>query len=557
MAMRPPQGLPYVPIGGLDLPPTILKSHVFCVGATRSGKNLSLIDPLLQALLPHFRALVLDVKRSDYEIIRGILPASRISNLHPIDAGASAWDLEADLRAPLAIADAVYALIPDAANDGTSRFFDSSARNTTEAAIGVFVCKEVVARLQCLGRHWDLRDLLNAIDPQNLRALLRQTDRGRRAIRTTLENAATSVDREQDIIASIASHIERFSAVASALHRHNVAGRRFSINKWADGLSHETCVRIALDERYKNSLHPYVGWEISYALRRLLGRDTRKHEIDTVIFLNEVQSVVQYLGPIAEFLTTASEKGCAVIAATQSFSALNEAATNPRAAQVFLDNSGTQVFYRTDSREVAEAASKLFGQQEVARWQPTYSLQDTEGSSRTVADTEGSSFGESHGEGGRQGQRGASFSRSVSHSPSRSRSSGESTVVARQFLDLAPPDVFLNMRQFSFERGVDCAVRSMGNKWAVTISPEWLANRTPVRVPLEENSLDPYELFIDPWSKDEENAFLGDGPSGIFDHIARPDSPADAASPTAAAGGGIPFAFGAPARRELVPNRRK
>jgi hypothetical protein len=546
MAMRPPRNLPYVPIGGIDLPPRVLKSHIFCTGATGSGKNLAFMDPLLQALLPHYRALVLDVKRADIEILRGVLPASRIANLHPIDADASAWDLQEDLKSPLAVADAVYSLIPDAARDGTSRFFDASARNTTEAAIGVFVCKEVVQRLQRLNRHWGLRDLLNAFEPENLRALLSQTDRGRRAIRTTLDNAATSVDREQDIIASVVSHIDQFAAVAAALHVHNRAGRRFSINKWAERLSHESCVRIALDERFKHSLHPYVGWEIAYALRRLLGRDVRAHEIDTVIFLNEVQSVVKYLGPIGEFLATAREKGCAVIAATQSFSVLNQAAGDPNAARVFLDNSGTQVFFRTDSPEVAETATKLFGQQEIVRSQPSFSDQDTRGTSRSISDSETETIGKERGQGS------TSFARGVTNSPSRSVSRGESAVFVRQFQDLAPPHVFLNMREFSFSRGADCAVRSLGSKWAVTISPEWLANRTPPRVARNAGSLDPYALLLDPWTKEEEAVFLGDGPSGIFDHIGSPQTESDTPPPR----GGAPFDFGSAPTTKLTPTRR-
>ena len=525
MALRPPEPLPYAPIGGVDLPPEILASGVFCTGATGSGKNLAFMDLLYRGLLPHYNSIVLDAKCTEIEILRGVLPERRIANLHPIDAEGYAWDLQRDLRSPLAIADAVYALIPDNTRDSAGRFFDSSARGTAEAALGVFAFEEVVRRLASLGRHWDLRDLLCAITPENIRAILIQTDRGQRAIATVLENAATSVDREQDIITSICSHIDRFAVVAAALHQHNLAARRFSINDWAAKKTPQTCLRIALDEQYEHALHPYVAWEIGYALRRLLGRSTRTHIVDTVIFLNEVQAVVKYLGPLGHFLTKAREKGCAVIATTQNFVTLNDAADNSRASQIFLDNCGTQVFFRTDSSEVAEAASRLAGKQEYLRWQPTSGVQETDGYSFNVGRTRTESAGRGRGEGS------LSYADAYSRTPSHTRGTNTGSTLVRQTQELLPPYVFLNLHPFSRTRGVECFVRCRNHLWLATMTPEWLAARTPKRVVREEASLDESSLHLSPWTQAEEDAFLGTEATGLFDHIGTETPASDESSP--------------------------
>lgn len=507
-----PDNVPYLPLGGYDFP--VPQANIAIFGASRSGKNIAVLNPLYNALLPHYYGLVLDGKQNEIELLRDILPESRIANLHPFDADAMAWAVSSDLRAPDAIADAVYTLVPEDERSGPGRFFDSTARNTTGAALGVLTCEAVIKQLNKLGRPWDFRDLLCAFTPDRIRTFLGQTPEGRRAVRTALDNDSKFVDREKDVISTTVSHIDKFKIVFMALHHHSQGRRLFSLNDWAERRTRETCVRFALDEARSHTLHPYVAWQLAYALRRIQARRARADSPNTVIFLNEVQNVVKSLGSISNFLTTALEKGAMTVAASQHFSAINKAANDPNAAQEFLDNASIQVFLRTDAPDVANHASRLFGETEIARVLPSFSSQ------AGLATNRGENRGLSDGR-SREGWN-VQTNEGVSEGSSPSIGGTRSLAVQVHRQPTLPYETFLNMQGFSFARGADVAVRMFDKKWATTIHPRWLAERSPVPREIRNRPLDEDLLRFTDWSPEEENAFLGTETQNPFAHIRRP-----------------------------------
>ena len=529
---RPPRGRPFAPIGGVDFPDTILASHLFATGSTGVGKTEALMRLLEAALVPYFRTLHLDTKQTELSVLRSILPKQRIANLHPFDDDGLAWDIAADLDSPQAISDFVYSLIPENDAGGNARFFDSSSRSISDAQLDVFrfLTRSACERLLALGRSWDLRDLICSVSRENLRPLLEQTDRGRRVIRNQLDNSGTSVDREQDLIASLGSHLDRFIPIAGALHHHNRKGRRFSINAWVAGLTPEICLRLALDDQYEHSLHPLVGLMLRYIIRRLFGRRVDLYRPEFFLFFDEVQALAKHVADLPHFMATARTKGCAVIATTQNFVTLRRSSGDPEAHQAFLDNAGVQVFFRTDSREVAEAASRLCGQQEYLRMQP--SLGDNEGEGLAI--TQGDTFTKTSTRGfidhhnwpdTFEGSIASSWQNS--HTPSRQRGRQSGIVITRQTQDLLPAHVFLNLERFSRERGVECFVRIANHKWLARLEPEWIAARSPRRVKIDSYPLDPDATEFHPWTDEEREAFLGTGGAsggGFFDHIGRGSS---------------------------------
>src|SRR5262245_66601618 len=91
--------------GGVYLPLSEATSHFMCLGATGSGKSLTM-RLLMQRVLPSIgagsdsRALVYDAKQDALPLLHAICPHARIRTTNSFDPRGVAWDLAADIREP-------------------------------------------------------------------------------------------------------------------------------------------------------------------------------------------------------------------------------------------------------------------------------------------------------------------------------------------------------------------------------------------------------------------------------------------------------------------------
>jgi hypothetical protein len=501
--LDPPLYAASIPIGGIDFPAdTVLPGNITLWGSPYSGKSL-LLAMMMRALLPFHRGLVFDEKADLLPTLRGILPEERIANLHVLDGTALAWDIAHDLRSEFAWSDFAHALIPDSPSTpgSNARFFDSNARQVIEA-----VGAGLNARMP---GDYGLCDLICASSPENIYDVLRHTERGQRVIANLLTSKATAVDRPQDLIATISSHVDQYIPIAMAMEHHRKAGRTFSLNDWVAKRTRETCVRVAHDARYEPSLNPWVGLMMRYVSRRLRGRPGTIPTPDFVFFLDEAHSLASDWQELPKFMALSRSKGVSSIVATQSLAVLRLGLRDQDAATAVLDNSRTQIFLRSDSPETARIAAELAGKQTFLRAQESWGESESDGYAENSGGGRSSSFETS------------SSSVHWSSGPNWTRAYNGSTTLVAQTEDLMPQWATLSLPQASPERGLSCFCRVANLLFAPTIHPEWIRRRLPKPAATSEPELDLEHVRFRRWSDEEAARFLPHSTGGFFDEIKR------------------------------------
>ena len=513
---RPPVGFPFVPIGGVDFPAhVVLPGNITFWGSPFSGKSL-LMSMLMKALLPFFHGFVFDEKQDLLALLHGILPADRIANLHPFDANGLAWDLKRDLASPLARQAFANALIPEGlgGNAGNSRFWDSNARDIVEAV------EEGLAKLDIL----DLYNLICALSPDHIYDVLRLTERGQRVVANVLTSKATAVDRPQDLISTISSHVDRLIPVALAMKHHQDAGRTFSLNDWVSKMTTQTCIRVARDARYAPSLDPLLGIMLGYTENLILARPGDIPIPDFLFFLDEGHELARMWRRLPQFMALSRSKGVSTILATQTLSGLRLALDSRDAAQAISELSRTTVFLRSDSPEVGRMLCDLAGKQTVLRRQPNFGGSENDGYQSGSNVSHGYS-GVTLCQGKPTSWRDVNFSTQKSDTSSFGRGYNGSTTLVLQTEDVAPPYALLNLPQPSPTSGLSCFCRVASAMWAPRIDPRWIELRTPKAALIDEPPLDIEHTTFKRWSRAESARLFGRERGGFFDAIGRSSEP--------------------------------
>lgn len=503
LRLDPPRFACSIPIGGVDFPATrVLPGNIALLGSPFSGKSLFLAM-MMRALLAFYRGLVFDEKADLLPTLRGILPEERIANLHLLDANALAWDIAYDLRSDLARSDFAHALIPDSASTpgSNSRFFDSNARQTVKTALDGLDLRT--------NGDFGFRDVICALSPEHIYDVLGHTESGQRVIANLLTSKATAVDRPQDVIATISSHVDQYIPVAMAMEHHRKAGRTFSLNDWVAKKTHQTCVRVAHDARYEPSINPWVGLMMRYVSRRLRGRPGEILTPDFVFFLDEAHALATHWPELPKFMALSRSKGVSSIVATQSLSILRLGLQDADAAMAVIDNTRSQIFLRSDSPETARLAAELAGKQTFLRAQPSWGETETDG------------YSEHSGRGGSSGFGGSSESWNSGSGFNWARAYNGSTTLVAQTEDVMPAWALPALPQPSPERGLACFCRIANLLFAPTIHPEWIRRRLPKRVDRSEPELDLEHVRFRRWSDEEAERFRTRTTGGFFDDIKR------------------------------------
>ena len=156
-------------LGGRRFPESMASGHFVFVGATGSGKTL-LQRLLLQSTLPEIgkqrrhRALLYDAKRDLPSMLAGMGLDAPVRLLNPLDAGAVAWDMAADITSPSLAQQAALLLVPETRNDNNP-FFSRAARHLLSGIITSLL-------LRFPGK-WTFRQvLLIARDPRRMERTL-------------------------------------------------------------------------------------------------------------------------------------------------------------------------------------------------------------------------------------------------------------------------------------------------------------------------------------------------------------------------------------------------
>jgi hypothetical protein len=330
---------------GLTLSERITEGHFAVIGATGSGKTISL-RLLMQSVLPHIgsgsdmRALVYDAKRDMVSILNGLPLRCPVVILNPFDARSVAWDMARDITAPATAHQVASILIPE--EQGHNRFFSDAARHLLA---GVFI-----ALMNVAPKAWTLRDVVLIMsEEERLRKVLQAVPHTRSLVNQYLRREGTA----QDIQSSIATRIAMFEPIAALWHKAPV---RISLEGWVNGnfilvLGNEESLRAPLDA---------LNRVIFQRLTELVLNGTESTRRRSWFFLDEVKEAGKLDG-LSRLLTKGRSKGARVVLGFQDIEGLRSI-YGELAANELAGMCANKAILRIDSEATARWAAQSIGE---------------------------------------------------------------------------------------------------------------------------------------------------------------------------------------------------
>lgn len=344
-------GLPW---GGLQIPRSMAPLHFLTVGASGSGKTLT-IRMLVGELLTEFgtgsgrRAIVYDAKRDAVSTVAGMKPGCPVKILNPFDKRSTRWAIAKDATTPAVCLQIAESLVH--AEPGPNQFFSLAG---IEILAGVLVA----LHLSAPGR-WDLRDVILATrDPERLRSLLE----------SHLETAGPLIHFAEprtlaNILSTVRVRMAQLEPIAAAWAR---ADDEVSLEEWATGemillLGNDETTRVCLDALNR------------VMLRRSVELVLNGPEIEgwrTLYVLDEVAQMGR-LDCLSPLLTKGRSKGASVVLGFQDMDGLR--AVYEKSADELVGQCGTKALLRVESPATAEWESRTIGEAEEVEHQVTTS----------------------------------------------------------------------------------------------------------------------------------------------------------------------------------------
>lgn len=350
---RPP-GDPGLPWGGVRAPSLAATTHFVAVGASGSGKTLTirvLAGAMMRGVRPGAgrRAVVYDAKRDAVSIVHGMRPGCPVKILDPFDRRATRWAIAKDATTPavcLQIAETLVRVEP-----GPNQFFSLAG---TEVLAGVLVS----LHLERPGR-WDLRDVILAIrDSEGLKALLARRPETAGPLVHFAEPRTLA-----NILSTVRVRMAQLEPIAAAWAK---AEDEVSLAEWAAGemvlvLGNDETSRVCLDALNRAILRRSVELVLS-------GPEVEGWR--TLYVLDEVAQMGR-LDCLSPLLTKGRSKGASVVLGFQDMDGLR--AVYDKAADEIVGQCATKALLRVESPATAEWASRALGGAERVERQVTVS----------------------------------------------------------------------------------------------------------------------------------------------------------------------------------------
>ena len=216
--------------GGALLPSTAATNHFMVVGATGSGKTLT-IRLLMQRVLraigtgKNHRALIYDAKQDVVSLLAGMGLDRRaaIYTLNPFDARCVCWDMQMDITEPATAFQAATLLIPDDKNS-SQPFFVSSAQSLLYGVMLAFIMQRKNA-----GAEWRFSDLVRAMQStEQLNRLLNSNEETKPIATRFFSNKETL----GNIMSTVATKMLVYEPIAAMWDKAYDAGNRVSLTDW-------------------------------------------------------------------------------------------------------------------------------------------------------------------------------------------------------------------------------------------------------------------------------------------------------------------------------------
>jgi hypothetical protein len=345
----PSPSTPTIRWGGFHFDESKSEHHFCIVGATGSGKTLSLRHLLQNTLafagqMPDYRGLVYDGKRELLPILEGMGLGPLIRNLNPFDARSVAWDMAADVTSPamsLHVATA-FLSIEEGASSGANQYFSNASRAVLAGVLDALHLR--------LGTNWSLRDVfIICRDPDTLRSVLSGTPLVAHHVKAYLEGDAKTA---ANVRTSLAAGLSLYEPIAALWDR---CTDRISIAAWAEG---EGVLLLGNDETSRAPLDA-VNQVLFKRAQEVLVNQQDSLTRRSWIILDELREAGKLEG-LKSLITAGRSKGVRVVTAFQDIEGLRDA-YGEKAANEVVGLCAYKAILRLDSPETATWASSVIG----------------------------------------------------------------------------------------------------------------------------------------------------------------------------------------------------
>lgn len=361
--------------GALHLPERHSDGHFCAVGATGSGKTLTL-RLLMQSVIPRiaqgsdWRALVYDAKRDMLSLLSGMKLSARVVILNPFDARASAWDMAKDITDPATAVQIATIFIPQ--EDGPNRYFTDASRDILTGVLKALIIHSAGV--------WTLRDVLFAIrSEKRLRAILESSAE----TRDVLDQHFTERKTLASVRSTLASRMSLFEPIASLWWHAQRAHRTFSLAQWR---RQESILVLGSDETLRAPLDA-INRLIMERLAELLLSDNESTTRRTWIFFDEAKEAGK-LESLPRLLTKGRSKGTRVALGFQDIDGLRSV-YGEQAANELAGMCANKAILRVDSEPTARWGSQAISDAQIRRVTMSYgSTTGPHGGSYSVTETE-------------------------------------------------------------------------------------------------------------------------------------------------------------------------
>lgn len=358
---------------GLQLPSDSAVSHFCVVGATGSGKTVTL-RLLMQSVLPGIgqsgdaRALVYDAKQDVVSLLDGMGLTCEVRILNPFDTRSWAWDLARDIDSPAMASHIATILIPP--DEGANRFFSDAAQNLLAGVLVSFIRSE---------KPWTFRDVLLAMgDARRLKAVLERDAQSRGLITKYFGDERLI----QDIISTAGSKTQLYEPIAAVWDHAAKAGRTLSLREWVAGsyiliLGNDESIRAPMDA---------INRILFKRLSELLLAGPESSVRRSWVFLDEL-AMAGKLDGLDSLLTKGRSKGVCMVLGFQDIESLRAPQSyGEKVAHTVVGQCANLSILRLDSEPTARWAAQRIGEYEAWEQHRSQTIGGADGPTETLSE---------------------------------------------------------------------------------------------------------------------------------------------------------------------------
>jgi len=354
--------------GGIQIPERLATNHFLFVGASGSGKTVS-IRMLLNDIAEFMRkqeahAVIYDPKSNVLPLLKRLGgPTLPVIDLHPFRDGSFAWDIAADVRNERDAESVANILIPREEGTNENPFFINAPRELFQAVLR--------GLMAVAPGNWTLRDAYLILTSAHF---LKETLKAAPDAQAIITDYFKGDERTQsNIRLSVRTRLLRYRAIAAALHAASAEGRALSIRQWSES---GRGYLVLGAEKTQDSGIEALNRAILQLMTRfwLSGADsprTPRH----FLMLDEVQSAGR-INALSQLLNEGREKGVSAVLGFQDVASLRNI-YGQDLTEALLGQVGHKALLRLEGVATSEWASRVVG--DVERYEYTYSEGTTRG----------------------------------------------------------------------------------------------------------------------------------------------------------------------------------